>query len=406
MRYALATQELTAPLGPIGLQPDDSGLGLLLRRQGRPVAFIMKRLPPSTTLLPGEVDELITRSAAYELLADTLRNELVPLLPSSGSELPTVTVAVCTRGREELLEACLQSVLQLRHGLDDISLHVMVVDNAPPNDRTHRVVQSHSGIRYVSEPRPGLDFARNRALLESQTDFVAFLDDDVEVDEGWLAGLIEVLEENPDARAITGQVLPHELRSQAQVRFESRGGFRRGFFKRRYRGPQLPGNPLYPVGSGMFGAGCNMVLHRRTTLQLDGFDEALDTGSPLPGGGDLDIFYRMIRAGHPLVYEPKMLAFHKHRPEHRQLRHQYWTWGTGLMAYVQKTYNSDPDARPQLRALRRWWLWNQMRLLRRSLKRNEAMSPELVLAELAGGCVGMTGAYSRSRRRVQRLRAE
>lgn len=405
MRYALATQELTAAVGRISLQPDDSGLGLLLRRQGRPLAFILRRLTPSTTLQPEEVGELITRSAAYEMLADSLRNELLPA-PSSRSELPTVTVAVCTRAREELLEACLSSVLQLSHGRDDINPEVMVVDNAPPNDRSLRVVRSHSVVRYVSEPRPGLDFARNRALLEAQTDFVAFLDDDVEVDERWLAGLIEALKENPDAVAITGQVLPYELRSQAQIRFESRGGFRREFSKRRYCGAVLPGNSLYPVGAGMFGAGCNMVLQRHAALKLGGFDEALDTGPPLPGGGDLDIFYRVLRAGHPLVYEPQMLVFHKHRREHRQLRNQYWSWGTGLMAYVEKTCVTDADARLNLRDFRRWWLWNQMRLLKRSFKGNDAMTPELVLAELAGGLVGMTGTYSRSRRRVERLKTE
>jgi hypothetical protein len=39
-----------------------------------------------------------------------------------------------------------------------------------------------------------------------------------------------------------------------------------------------------------------MILRRDLLLEIGGFDEALDTGKPLPGGGDLDIFYRVIRA--------------------------------------------------------------------------------------------------------------
>ena len=404
MRYAIVSQELTAPLEEIRLRRDQTGVALLLRREDRPVGFVMQELAPETTLSPRDVDRLTIRSAAFEILSDSLRRELHP--PVSRPRPPTLTVAVCTRARESLLEACLRSVTELRSGPDTMSFEILVVDNAPPDDGTYRVAQSLDGVSYVREARPGLDFARNRALAESDTDFVAFLDDDVEVDRRWLMGFMEATAENPDADALTGLVLPYELESDAQIRFESRGGFRRGFAKRRYRGRVLPGNPLYPAGSGMFGAGCNMVLRRQAALDIGGFDEALDTGPPLPGGGDLDIFFRVVRAGGALVYEPQMLVFHKHRREHRQLRRQYWTWGTGLMAYVGKTYAADPGQRSQLRDLRRWWVMNELRLLKQSLTKPEETSPDLALAELVGGFVGVAGTYSRSVRRTERITRE
>jgi len=101
--------------------------------------------------------------------------------------------------------------------------------------------------------------------------------------------------------------MPLRLDTTAQVLFEKRNGFRRGFDKNRF-GREVPGNPLYPCGAGIFGAGCNMAFRRDLLRDIGGFDEALDTGTPLPGGGDLDIFYRIIRAGHALVYEPRYLG--------------------------------------------------------------------------------------------------
>ena len=95
-----------------------------------------------------------------------------------------------------------------------------------------------------------------------------------------------------------------------------------------------------------------MVLRRELVLELGGFDEALDTGPPLPGGGDLDIFHRVVAAGAPLVYEPRMLVFHRHRREHEALRRQYWSWGDGFMAFLAKTYAADPAMRPRVRAMR------------------------------------------------------
>jgi GT2 family glycosyltransferase len=232
-----------------------------------------------------------------------------------------------------------------------VPVEILVVDNAPSDMRTRKLIASLPDIRYVCEPKPGLNFARNQALREATGELLAFLDDDVTIDHGWLAGLLEAWAENPDAAAFTGLVLPYELVTEAQIIFEQRGGFRRGFEKIRY-GQSLPGNPLYPCGAGIFGAGANMAFHRDILIDLGGFDEALDTGTHIPGGGDLDIFYRIIRAGYPLVYEPQFLVFHQHRREIEALRRQYRrSWGLGFMAFVTKCYRTDPLQRPKLRRL-------------------------------------------------------
>jgi glycosyltransferase involved in cell wall biosynthesis len=403
MSYVVADAEISAPLLPIELGPNDGGLGLLVRRNDRPISFVLQQLAPSSRFSPTEVGELITATSAVEILEDMLRAELLePTMPSRGVSL---TIVVCTRGHAQLLAKCLQSVLRLRRESEEFRFDIVVIDNAPPDAAARDLVHSLRGVRYVCEPKPGLDFARNRALQETTTDFVAFVDDDVEVDYGWLEGLEEALNENPDAAAITGLVLPHRLSTEAQIRFESRGGFRRGFGKVRY-GTRKLGEFVYPVGAGNFGAGCNMVLNRKVTLGIGAFDEALDTGPPLPGGGDLDLFYRVVRAGYPLVYEPRMLAFHKHRRDHQQLRRQYWSWGTGFMAFVAKTYAADEDQRSKLRRLLRWWLLSQLRELRRSVTGKSHLTPDLLAAELIGGLVGLAGTYPRSVRRIERIRAE
>jgi glycosyltransferase involved in cell wall biosynthesis len=400
LRYAILDVEATEPLPSVALAEGERGVALLIRRTGRPIHFSFQDLEPGARLEPAALGRLVAEAAGIALLEEAVRDELVP--PGPEPEPVDLTVAVCTRDRTDLLRDCLESVLALRGG--DRSFEVLVVDNDPPDDATERLVSSLDGVRYVREPLPGLDFARNRALAEASGELVAFLDDDVVVDRGWLAGLEEAIAENPDAAAVTGLVLPAELVTRAQVLFERRGGFGRGFQKLRYAGQTLPGNPLYPTGAGIFGAGCNMVLRREVVQSLGGFDEALDTGPPLPGGGDLDIFYRVVRADHPLVYEPRMLVFHRHRREYEALRRQYWSWGEGFMAFVAKTYRSDPPQRPKLRRLVRWWFADQLGSLKRSVRRSTVLTPGLVLAELAGGVVGLTGTYARSRRRVARLR--
>jgi glycosyltransferase involved in cell wall biosynthesis len=404
MRYVIADVEVTRPLPPLSLAEDECGVALLLRREDRPIHFSLHALSPGTRLDSDDFGRLIARAAAGSLLEDSLCRELTTSVVDAAPL--SLTVAVCTRDRCELLADCLRSLITIRPEDPEDPQHfeLIVVDNDPPDATTREMVGSLAHVRYVREPIPGLDFARNRGLACATGDFVAFVDDDVVVDRGWLEGLEEAVAENPDAAAVTGLVLPHALDSAAQVIFEQRGGFRRGFRKRRYAGQTLPNALNYPTGAGMFGAGCNMVLRKDIVLGLGGFDEALDTGPPLPGGGDLDIFHRIVRADHPLVYEPRMLVFHKHRREHRALRRQYWSWGEGFMAFVEKTYRADPAQRSKLRRLVGWWLGDQLGTLRRSLRGRDPLPPGLVMAELIGGVVGLTGSYTRSRRRVEGLR--
>jgi GT2 family glycosyltransferase len=398
--YAILDLDVTEPLPDVALAEGETGIAMLLRRKGRPIHFSFHELEPGTKLASDAVGRLIAETAGIALLEEAVREELVPEGPEPRPV--DLTVAVCTRARADLLAECLQSLSALRSG--NRTFELLVVDNDPPDDATERLVASLPGVRYAREPLPGLDFARNRALAEAGGQMIAFVDDDAVADRGWLAGLEEALAQNPDAAVVTGLVLPAELVTRAQVLFERRGGFRRGFQKLRYEGQTLPGNPLYPTGAGIFGAGCNMVLRREVVQSLGGFDEALDTGAPLPGGGDLDIFYRIVRAGYPLVYEPRMLVFHRHRREYAALRRQYWSWGEGFMAFVAKTYRADPPQRPKLRRLVRWWFADQLGSLRRSLRRRTVLTPGLVLAELAGGVVGLTGTYRRSHRRIEKLR--
>jgi GT2 family glycosyltransferase len=401
--YAVADVELSALPPVLPLPLGRRGVGLLLRRRGRPVGFALRELPPGSVLTADEVARIALREVGAKPVEEALREELAGTAPAPG--LPPVTAAVCTRDRPEVLARCLAGLLAIRDeaARRGLRFEVLVVDNAPSDERTAERVAACPGVRYVREPRPGLDFARNRALHEASGELLAYLDDDVTVDPGWLDGLAEAWAANPDAAAFTGLVLPFELESEAQVLFERRGGFRRGFDKTRY-GQALPGNRWYPCGAGIFGAGANMAFRCDALLRLGGFDEALDTGPPLPGGGDLDIFYRMVRAGHPIVYEPRMLVFHQHRRELAGLARQYRSWGQGFLAFLVKSYGADPGHRAKLRGVARWWFKDQAKQALRSLLGRHTLPPGMVLAELRGGLAGLAGTYPRSLRRSMAIR--
>ncbi len=96
---------------------------------------------------------------------------------------PEITVAICTRGRPERLRNALRSL----EDQDYPALRVLVVDNAPTDTETRRVASEQSAqldLDYIVEPRPGLSWARNRAIDDSSSEIIAWLDDDERLTAG------------------------------------------------------------------------------------------------------------------------------------------------------------------------------------------------------------------------------
>jgi GT2 family glycosyltransferase len=402
MPYTIADIELTQPLPTLTIPEGCAGIALIVRRAGRPVGFLMRAFPTKTMLDPGELSRVIGDHLQHFEDPPPLDLAVSPAMVA----LPSITVAICTKDNPQDLAACLTRLQAVASAEPEGLAEILVVDNAPSDSRTRDLVAATPDIRYVVEPKPGLDFARNRAIQVAAGEVIAFVDDDVTVDHRWLKALHNAFIAHPDAAAITGLVLPAELQTDAQIRFEQRGGFEKKFVTTRY-GQALPGHPFYPCLGGKFGTGCNMAFRRQVLLELGGFDEALDTGAALPGGGDTDMFYRVVRAGYPLVFEPQFLVFHRHRREMWQLQRQYArSWACGLMAYVAKTYRYDVAQRGNLRRLVAWWFQNELKELAQSVQGRHALPPGMILGELWGGIVGLCGAYDRSRRRAGQIRRQ
>lgn len=407
--------ELSSALAPIEGLDGYQSVQALIRLHGAPLGYVRVAVDEGRydgATLSKNILNQHGRGILRHLLSDRLataplsRTGLSDVLnarhpPHSSGSSPIVTVAVCTRDRAIDLAQCLDSLKRL----DYPALDILVVDNAPTSDATQRVVASHPQVRYAREPRPGLDWARNCAIREARGEIIAYTDDDVVVDPGWVAALAAVFAENPEVMAVTGLVMPSELETEAQMFFELYGGFGRGFQRQWFRVDRENGEraATHHGGAGRFGTGANMAYRRKVFESIGSFDAALDVGTVTNGGGDLEMFFRVLKEGHTLVYEPGAIVRHRHRRTYAQLRTQLTNNGVGFYSYLVRSALAYPDERRAFIKLGLWWLWwwNIRRLLI-SFVHPERFPRDLILAELRGVFTGLSR-YQKSRRTAAQI---
>ena len=352
--------ELVSPTGePHGACVDALGL---VRLHGKPLGVVHLDGPPgdATRLADAiwsQLGEAVTAhcerwgcvaapASAAELSAKRLA-AAAARCPGTLAPDPrtSVSLIVPTGGRAEQLERCLRSLA----AIEQAGLELMVVDNRPGDPATKAAVDAlvagGMAIRYVAEERPGSSVARNRGIAESTAEIVAFTDDDVVVDPDFLRWLVAPFAD-PATTVVTGLVLPLELQTPAQKRFEQYAGFGKGFERRVYDSMRQRANDrvLYPYWGGIFGSGNSMAFRRAELVAAGGLDPALGAGSRALSGSDIEAFSAAILRGGQLVYEPRSICWHEHRRDDAALERQIYNYGVGLAAILTKALLHDTRA--------------------------------------------------------------
>jgi GT2 family glycosyltransferase len=209
---------------------------------------------------------------------------------------PSVTLVVPTFNGRELLTATLPSVL-------DQGAEVVVVDDGSSDGTADWLRAQWPAVRVVElGENVGVAAAFNRGIAATTTEFVALLNNDVELAPRWLEPLLAALHAHPGAASATGKLLRYDDRE----RLDAAGDVLLRSAAVINRGAGELDRGQYDRAEAVFGACAGAALYRRSALDAVGpFDERYFAYLE-----DVDWAMRAQLHGFGARYEPAAVGFH------------------------------------------------------------------------------------------------
>lgn len=219
------------------------------------------------------------------------------------NEAARISIVIATFNRCGLLEETLLSLASaLQLVTRTLQVEVLIVDNNS-SDRTYQIAESFRGkienLVYLKEEQQGLSFARNAGIAAAKGDIVVFLDDDVEVESGWIMELIEPFSNN-GVGVVGGRVVAYGQR-ELPAWLPREYGYLVSVFD--------PCDEPCEVETVM---GANFAIRRKCFQSSGVFDVALGRkGKKLLGGEEVELFSRIRKSGYSVRYTPRATVYHK-----------------------------------------------------------------------------------------------
>jgi len=220
-------------------------------------------------------------------------------LTKSDNVLPFCSIVMVNFNGIKYLRAFFNSILALNYPKNMIE--IIMVDNGSADKSIEFVNNNYPEVIVITNIN-NFSKALNIVVDKSKGDFIAFLNNDMEVDKRWLIELIEMVQKYPEAGCIGGKILFHDKKTINSVGHEKIGAYY--FQDKGFQEKDLGQYDRLREVDGICGGA---ILWRRECLDNIGpFDEDYEMYFE-----DVDMAYRCKEKNWRMYYTPKSVAYHK-----------------------------------------------------------------------------------------------
>ncbi len=216
-------------------------------------------------------------------------------------EHPRVSVIIPAWRRPDLLRRCLASLA--RHRANCASFETVILLNGATPEVASVVSDETEGARVVHS-RVNLGFGRgsNRAARKATGEFLVLLNDDTEVQEGWLDALVQAADAHPSAGAVGSRMVSYD------GRLLEAGGlvWREAVGSHVGRGLPESTNHYRFLREVDYCSASSLLVRRTTWDAVGGFDERYFPGYY----EDVDLCLSIRRLGQQILFQPRSCVRH------------------------------------------------------------------------------------------------
>ena len=248
-------------------------------------------------------------------------------------------------------------IISLNRALEGIESEIVVVDNSSDDDTVEFVRNNFPDVKLIENSvNVGFGKANNQGVKASTGEYLLLINPDAIVEENTIRELLTFSKEHPEAGATSCKVLNADGTLQKTCR--------RGFPTPWVAFTKISGlSALFPR-TRLFGrynltylnpekdhevdaiGGSLMFIPRRVFQEVKGFDEDY-----FMYGEDIDLCYKIKRAGYRVYYTPRTTAIHfKGESTRRSNVNQTYEFYRAMSVFVEKRYGMNTVLSRALRA--------------------------------------------------------
>lgn len=238
----------------------------------------------------------------------------------------SVCLVIATKNRPENVKRTLAVI----DGLGVLGEITTYIADSSTDSATKELCAAFPRVTWLDTRGKGKTESLNVALQATRSKFVAFLDDDaVPYENRWLDPLLAHFAD-PLVGYVSGRVLAEEQRTEAQRSWQQKGALDKGGRPLRLDQEFFNRYQLKGLQVQLATMGANHVVRRSVFETIGLHDERFGPGQNIPGAGaDLDLTYRVLRAGYAVVYEPCSAVYHRHPESFSELKARLYEYGIG-----------------------------------------------------------------------------
>ncbi len=208
------------------------------------------------------------------------------------------SVVIPNYNGEKYIETCLDSLLAMQFR----DYELIIIDNAS-TDGSLEMIRGRKEPMVLIENTKNLGFAAavNQGIRKAQGEYVALLNNDVEVDDNWLGNLCKAMSRRKNTFAVSSKMLRYYERD---IIDDAGDGY--NIFGWAFKiGDGLPKDRYDNFREVFSACGGAAIYNRRMLNHIGLFDESFFAYME-----DVDISFRARLKGYRIFYDPKSIVFH------------------------------------------------------------------------------------------------